>query len=330
MANAQDVRDYIGDHLTTFLVARPLLNENNLSCIRFNSLLNPPEFVDHEAFQSEYLLMHDMAQIRKHFLVDRRATPSNPGEELFKRMMASMYSPSAFEGDMAWDIQPKTQMPYKELLPRAAFEKWMYGHFLKICVPCPRPIFSGAPVHAPLNLTTLIRLMISMYQVGYPAHCLLRIFSQFCSGMITTTARPPTHRVTNSAAVHAKYPPKEMSLQPWVAEFTTLLSIWRGFIPFGMDSIGGALVPLTGINQYSLDFPPFRADNERLPHFVLLFWNTEIGYTLKPPSNLHSLLAGGGGGTRSHTSLRELLGKAIVCVTAFRYHSESRSVLNAG
>lgn len=327
MANTAHVRDYIGGHLSTFLVVRPLLNEDSPSCIRFNNLLNPPEFESHEAFQSEYLLMHDREQIRKHFNVARRVAPPNPRDEMIKQMMGGMMSPFAFEGDMTWTRQLKAQMTYKELLPRAAFEKWMHGHLLKICLPYPRPIFSSSPVYAPLNLTTLIRLMISMFEVGYPAHWLLRVFSQICSGTLTTTARPPTERVTNPAAADAKHHPKEISVGPWVDEFTTLLSIWRALIPFGVDSLGGALVPLTGINQYSIDFPPFRTEHERLPHFILLFWNTEIGYTLKPPGSIRYVLSGAYDGTSTHALSRALLDKAIVCVTAFQYLAGSRTAV---
>ncbi|KAM3459848.1 hypothetical protein NHJ6243_006480 [Beauveria neobassiana] len=323
-----NIPDYIGGHLTTFLVARPLLNDKSLSSLRFNNLLNPPEFENHEAFQSEYLLMHDKEHIKSHFSVRRRPGASIADNPIFKSMFGGKISSFAFEGDMIWDRMPRKQMTYQQLLPRAAFEKWMHGHFLKICIPYPRPIFSGSPVYAPLNLTAVIHLMISMFEMGYPAHWLLRVFSQLCSGVITTTARPPTERVTNAPAADAVHAPKEFSVQPWVSEFTTMLSIWCGLIPFGMDSLGGSLIPLTDINQYSIAFPPFAAQHERLPHFILLFWNTKVGYTLKPPASLYSVLSGSGNYyANTHASPKVLLDKAIVCVTAFQYVMESRSAV---
>ncbi|KAM0738037.1 hypothetical protein ACQRIT_007513 [Beauveria bassiana] len=323
-----NIPDYIGGHLTTFLVARPLLNDKSLSSLRFNNLLNPPEFENHEAFQSEYLLMHDKEHIKRHFSVRRRPGASIADNPIFKSMFAGKVSSFAFEGDMIWDRMPRKQMTYPQLLPRAAFEKWMHGHFLKICIPYPRPIFSGSPVYAPLNLTAVIHLMISMFEMGYPAHWLLRVFSQLCRWVITTTARPPTERVTNAPAADAVHARKEFSVQPWVSEFTTMLSIWCGLIPFGMDSLGGSLVPLTDINQYSIAFPPFAAQHERLPHFILLFWNTKIGYTLKPPASLYSIFSGSGHYyANTHASPKVLLDKAIVCVTAFQYVMESRSAV---
>ncbi|KAM3430865.1 hypothetical protein MY4824_007438 [Beauveria thailandica] len=322
-----NIPDYIGGHVTTFLVARPLLNENSPSSLRFNNLLNPPEFENHEAFQSEYLLMHDTEQIKKHFGVRRRPGPNIADNPIFKSMFAGKISTFAFEGDMTWARMPMVPMSYQQRLRRAAFEKWIHGHFLKICLPYPRPIFSGSPVYAPLNLSTVIHLMISMFERGYPAHWLLRVFSQLCSGTITTTARPPTDRVTDAPAADAVHSPKQFSVQPWVSEFTTMLSIWCGLIPFGMDSLGGALVPLTDINKYSIAFPPFAAQHERLPHFILLFWNTKIGYTLKPPLFIYSILSGDGGCVDTHASPKDLLDKAVVCVTAFQYMMESRTAV---
>ncbi|KAG8417378.1 hypothetical protein J3458_004887 [Metarhizium acridum] len=105
------------------------------------------------------------------------------------------------------------------------FKKWVYSHLLKICLPHPRLVFSNRPVYAPLNLTALIHLVIGMFKVGYPAHWLVRILSCICTSVITTSARPPEKRVYNPAQVNATPPAKEISIQPWVTEFTTLLSI---------------------------------------------------------------------------------------------------------
>ncbi|EJP61914.1 tetratricopeptide-like protein [Beauveria bassiana ARSEF 2860] len=98
-----NIPDYIGGHLTTFLVARPLLNDKSLSSLRFNNLLNSPEFENHEAFQSEYLLMHDEEHIKSHFSVRRRPGASIADNPIFKSMFAGKISSFAFEGDMIWD-----------------------------------------------------------------------------------------------------------------------------------------------------------------------------------------------------------------------------------
>lgn len=108
------------------------------------------------------------------------------------------------------------------------------------------------------------------------------MLSSICKGVITTYARQPINRVCSPADIDAARPVKEISVQPWAAEFTTLLSIWRRLLPFGVDSLGGTLVPLRTIHQYTVIFPPFPAKHERVPHFILLFLITEVGRTAKP------------------------------------------------
>ncbi|KJZ68139.1 hypothetical protein HIM_12472 [Hirsutella minnesotensis 3608] len=317
-----NIPDYIGGHLTSFLASRPLLKEDRPSSLRFINLLNPPEFEDHQTFQSEYLLMYDMELIRRHFMVTRR--PGEVTKEGLPPMLGILKHPFAFEGYMIWDRVSRSATSFQQLLPKLEFEIWVYGHFLKICLPYPRPIFSGQPVYAPLNLTAVIRLVIGMFEIGYPVHWLLRVFSCICTGVITTCARPPTSRVCNPADIDATHPAKEISVQPWVAEFTTLLSIWRRLLPFGVDSLGGTLVPLETIHQYIITFPPFPAKHERVPHFILLFWNTEVGYTAKPPASIWGLLQDGGE-RGNQVSARDIREKGIICVTAFHYTTASRT-----
>lgn len=266
--------------------------------------------------------MHDMERIRRHFMLTRRPTEVTMAD--VPPMFRSLMNPFVFEGYMIWDRATKSTMSFKQLMTKPEFEKWVYGHLLKICLPFSRPLFSGSPVHSPLNLTALIRFMIAMFEVGYPAHWLQTIFSRICTGSITTTARPPTSLVSKPAHVDAKRPAKEICVQPWVAEFTTLLSIWRRLLPFGIDSLGGSLVSLETIHQYSITFPPFRAEQDRIPHFMLLFWNIEEGYTQKPPASMYNILSDGGGEDilMPTKSIRE---KGVVCVTAFHYTSVTRT-----
>ncbi|KAG5930342.1 hypothetical protein E4U42_001857 [Claviceps africana] len=315
-------RDYIGGHLTTFLASRPLLEEDKLSSLHFNNLLNPPEFQDHNAFQSEYLLMYDMDRIRRHFLLARR--PGEVTEEQLPPMFRGVISPFAFESYMVWDRVAQKKMAFQELMPKAEFEKWMYGHLLKICLPFPRPASSGSPVYAPLNLTTIIRLMIAMFEVGYPAHWLLGILSSMCSGVITTSARPPKKRVCDASDVDAKHPVQQSTIYAWVPELTTLVSLWHRLLPFGIDSLNASLVTLDNICQYSVAFPPFFAESNRYPHFTLLFWNTEVANAEGPPQGHYALFQDGEGGDCS-TSAKAIRENGVVFVTAFRYHFRSRT-----
>ncbi|CEJ86325.1 hypothetical protein VHEMI04074 [[Torrubiella] hemipterigena] len=209
-----NIPDYIGGILTTFLVGRPLLKEDKVSSLRFNNLLNPPEFGNHQTFQSEYLLMHDTKLICQHFLLSR--CPGNDSNRNLPPMLVAMGESFLFEDYMIWDSVPRSTLPFQQLLPKSGLEKWIYAHLLKICLPYPRPMFSGAPVYAPLNLSALIRLISDMLEVGYPAHWLLGIFSSTCAAVITTSARPPTQLVTKPADVETNHPAKAISIQPWV------------------------------------------------------------------------------------------------------------------
>lgn len=270
--------------------------------------------------------MYDTDRVSRHFLLTKRpgASPMlNLPPDLPPEFSALMGNPFLFEGYMVWNRISSSPMPFQKLLPKSQFDTWLYRHFLKICLPYPRPIVSRSPLHAPLNLTTLIRLAVGMFEVGYPAHWLATIFSSICTGAITTTARPPTKRVSKRADIDAKTAAKTFCVQPWVAEFTTLLSIWRRLLPFGMDSLGGTLVPLGSIHQYSITFSPFPADHERLPHFILIFWNTEVGYSIKPPASIRSLLMGEE--SQGFVSSKDILEKAIVCVDTFHYTTATRT-----
>lgn len=263
--------------------------------------------------------MHDTELIRQHFLLSRRQ--GNTGNRDLPPMLAALGDSFMFEDYMVWDRVPKSTRSFQKLLPKSQFEKWVYAHLLKICLPYPRPMFSGAPVYAPLNLSALIRFISDLFEMGYPAHWLVGILSSICTGTVTTSARPPPDVVTKPADIDKRRPAKAISIQPWVAEFTTLLSIWRRLLPFGIDSLGGTLVPLDSIYEYSITFPPFPPEHERIPHFSLVFVNTAVGNTMRPESFYDYL---SGTSSVSDISLRD---KATVCVTAFQYTTASRTAV---
>lgn len=272
-------------------------------------------------FQSEYLLMHNMDRISQHFHVKKR--PSRITDSMVPPQFRGMFSAFAFENYMTWNAVPVSHMSFQQLMSRYELDKLVYGHLLKICVPYPRPVFSGSPVHAALNLTSLIRLMISLYELGYPAHWLQKAMACICAGVINTSARPPAQLVMRPEDIDARLPLKEFSVQPWAAEFSTMLSLWRPLIPFGLELMNDVLAPLEGISKYSITFPTYPEENENLPHFMLVFWNEEAGYTMAPPSNLYSLLSGGDGDGQA--SAADIRAKAIVCSTTFSFHTASRT-----
>lgn len=208
-------------------------------------------------------------------------------------------------------------------LSRPALERWLYAHFLKICLPHPRPRYSDAPVHTPLNLTAFLRLVVHLAQIGYPAHWLAGVLTALCNpdGDITTTARPPRKMVTDQADVDAVLPPAKMMVAPWRAEFTTLLTIWSRLLPFSFIASPKTLVAPTEIAEYTVTFPAFNDYQLRVLHFMLLFWDASQGDV--PPSMNRILRDDEKGDTSA--SARRIKRNAIHVFQAFQYVTDTRT-----
>lgn len=304
-----NIPDYVGGLMNAALYAQPLLRDDKaaVSNLQFTVLLNPPEFKNHEHFQSEYLLLHDMKQIQDHFAMKRLANyhgtreTASSKESMLQSMrlkypdMESM--DFVVEGYIVWGRCHPVHKKLRRgsgLLPRPALEKWLYAFFLKICVPYIRPKISGSPVHSPWNLTALLRLVAHLGDIGYPAHWLSAVLSSICSGSITTTARPPKRLVTSPSDVDAASPPLKIVTSPWAVELSTLVSIWSKLFPFGLVTPQpGTLVSPSEITEFSVTFPSINRDTQlRNPQFVLLFWQTALKGQPSQGAELHDLLSG--------------------------------------
>jgi hypothetical protein len=251
------------------MYGRPLLREDRPSRLKFNNLLNPPMFESHDHFQAEYLLMYKNEQIADHFSMVRRNT--DPVDLLDKE-------PFMLEGYWEWEGLPARKLSHgKGMMSRQALEKWLFGFFLKICLPFPREKFTDRPVYSPLNLTAFLRLVSHLAEIGYPAHWLAGILSSIYEGTITTSARPPSDEVTHPRDIDGNSEPmQELTVVPWTAQFTTLLSIWSQLMPFGLITSPGNLVSPTDIAEFTVDFPPFIDTYLRTPHFVLVFLSDDV------------------------------------------------------
>lgn len=309
--------DYIGSPLTVFLSARPLLREQKQANMRFNNLLNPPMFDSHENFQAEYLLMHDDKRIADHLAVVREREPELPS--VLRSMMP--FPSFAVEDYLIWSAVTDKQLNWSERMKRQEFETWIYGHLLKVCLPYPRPLFSHSPVNAPMYLTVLFRLLERMSEKGYPAHWMSGILASVCTGEVVTNARAPRGIVVHQDDLARTKPKRKISVAPWRAEFTTLLSIWRRLLPFGVITPRNTLVPLSDIVEYQVTFPLFREDQLRLPHFTLVFWDTKFR---RPPVNLRGLLLDDEDGAFPE-SVRKARDHGVHVVTTFRFVTHTRT-----
>lgn len=159
---------------------------------------------------------------------------------------------------------------------RQEVKRWLYAHFLKLCLPFERRKQGNDLVMAPLNMTTFFHLVTHLFKVGYPAHWLSEMLAQLCEGEILTTARAPSTLISGVDQVQRVYSPQKICIQPFMAEFMTLMAVWRPLFPFGLCLPREILPPLRAIKEYKITFPPRYpppTDLERL-HFVLVLKHT--------------------------------------------------------
>ncbi|WDK21941.1 tetratricopeptide [Colletotrichum graminicola] len=314
-----NIPDYVGGPLAALLYGGPLLREDRPSNLRFNNLLNPPMFETHDQFLTEYILMYDAKQVADHFgLVKEKETGgviSNP----IAKMIGNQFMTEDY---FIWSRSGSKKTPLSRLMTRPALEKWLHSHLLKICIPYPRPLWSDSPVHAPLNLTAFFRIVVRLHEVGYPAHWLADVLASICEGSITTTARSPRKLVLHPNDLKTSYQQRKISLSPWKAEFTTLLSLWRRLLPFGIVTPPSTLVNPGEILECSISFPKFVEKLTRAPHFNVMFINMAMVGSRK--LDLLGLLRDDeeGDGFDYAKRLRE---EGVHMITAFNYVTDTRT-----
>ena len=225
---------------------------------------------------------------------------------------------------MVWKRVPRNMTGSPRRLAKSTFDTWIYSHLLKICLPYPREPYSDRPILAPLNLTFFLGLLIEMENAGYPAHWLSAVLQSACSGTIITTARASRTIVAEFEPSQCTTPSRKISVAPWRAELTTLLSVWYHILPFGILTPKGALLPLTSISQYQTSFPEFDDLNRNVPHFMILFWNLDVAGTAAPPRSIRRLLLDDELGDTS-SSAQKIREEGVHCLTTFRWTSTSRT-----
>ncbi|KAH9817400.1 hypothetical protein Tdes44962_MAKER05524 [Teratosphaeria destructans] len=137
-------------------------------------------------------------------------------------------------------------------------------------------------IYSPLNLTAFVHLVGHLHDVGYPAHWLNETLSEMLTGRITTAVRPPRSEPLNIKEAQALWPAISQSTVPFVAELSTLLSIWQLALPFGL--IACSLPDIDKVRN-----PSAIRYATSTPAFVLALWKLEL---LPPRSNLrHYLLS---------------------------------------
>ncbi|KAK3367220.1 hypothetical protein B0T24DRAFT_709914 [Lasiosphaeria ovina] len=272
------IPDVTGGLFVPLVYARPLLKPRvalegataltRPSSVRFSNQLSFSWFRTHEDFKIDSVLLSSSSLVGSHFQL--RHEPWQTVLYSSKQNQLPGFDDYRAGYNVWVAIEPPLAMAFDQLQPRAELEKWVLSFFLKLCLPVRRA--SNLP--APLNLTAFPRLLARIHGAGYPAHWLSDILADL---VIVTTARPPTNTFTGTNELRRGTMAKNMCVAPFVAELTTLLSIWRPLLPFNFATrTPGAVPPLTGISQCRLDFPEdcFSASSFEQHDLVLVFFNT--------------------------------------------------------
>ncbi|KAH6685757.1 hypothetical protein F5X68DRAFT_240974 [Plectosphaerella plurivora] len=305
-----NIPDYVGGPLTAHMYAGPLLRPDRPSNLRFNNLLNPPMFDDHDQFLAEYVLMHDERRMVDHFGLTRKNTLEK-NEQLEQLMQTFLPGSAPGFGIEDYFIRapagPK-RVPRARLMSRPALEHWPHAHLLKICLPHSRPVYRDRPVHAPLNLTAFLRLLSGVVEAA-------------AAGAITTTARPPRRLVLTVDDPTKAYPQRRISLGPWKAEFTTLLGSWRRLLGFGI--VAPRLPAADAVMECAVAFPEFPHEVGRVPHFVVAFIRNDVVESL---GSLHlpEMIQDDEQGDAS-PGAKTFRETGCHLVTAFRYVTDTRT-----
>ncbi|THZ64282.1 hypothetical protein D6C86_02622 [Aureobasidium pullulans] len=310
-----NIPDYVGGALSTFLYGVPLLHPDDSSAVISRILLNWPAFKTHERFLTEYTLLTDVTSVEKHFSVKLREDSSslrNWGSDALELQDYTM-----------WTVGPSKSLRGDQLISREANEKYFQAHLLKICLPYPRSIHvTNTGVRSPLNITVLFRLIGQFHKIGYPAHWLSEVLGNLLEGTIMTNARAPRKEVLTIKEAQKTYPSTSMCIKPWIAELSTLVSIWKDVLPFGLLFSNDLIPNLNAVRQYTIKFPAPNGYSLEKSVFALVFLNSAQG---PPPTNLRATLLDDEQGDRSE-SAKKIRESGIHVLSTFKWTQETRTV----
>lgn len=266
-----NIPDYIGGSLSTFLHAIPALHPDESSYVTATCLRNPSRWKSHKHFDNEYIALSDAAELERLFHVRLE-----PPHDLGGFPSLAQY--------VKWHhhVVPNS---FSNLLSRQQFEAWLYRLFLKMAIPIKREMRHPTLIYSPLNLAAFLRLCGHLHSVGYPAHWISGVLDELLSGTIRTTARPPRTDPLAIEEADAKMPMLKQCTKPFVAELTTLMSLWQFALPFGV--LSKEIPDVQKVHRYELEFPKCEDFFGETPVFVLVLFHLktlpgEAGDNLRP------------------------------------------------
>ncbi|KAK5115399.1 hypothetical protein LTR85_009859 [Meristemomyces frigidus] len=213
----------------------------------------------HLHFNNEYIGLNVESDLEKTFRV--RMEPLPFPED----------SPLVVTAYIRWH-RTETSAESGQLMARDELERWLHRLFLKLSIPKERQGRDFVLIYSPLNLTAFVRLCSHLHHIGYPAHRISGVLSEIMSGKLTSKARPPRSEPLKIREVKDEASNKviEQSTAPFVAELSTLVSLWQqaGALPFGILST--AIPDVALVHKYSVIFDDVPDLVAETPSFVLL------------------------------------------------------------
>lgn len=260
-----NIPDYVGGTLSVFMYGLPILHPGETSYITSCCLRNPPRFRTPRHFNNEYIGLSAESDLEKSFHVRMEPLPF-PGD-----------APLVMTEYLRWS-RTKTSTDLVALMSRPDLELRLHRLFFKLAIPKERQARDFLLIWSPLNLTAFVRVCIHLHGIGYPAHWISDVVSDILSGKLTSKSRPPRSEPLKIREVKEESSNKtiEQSTAPFVAELSTLVSLWQqaGTLRFGILS---CTVPdVTLVHKYSVTFDDVPDIVAETPSFVLLLFDTDL------------------------------------------------------
>lgn len=255
-----NIPDYIGGTLPTYMHAIPALHPGEHSYVTATCLRNPSRWQSHRHFDHEYIGLSEPKELESIFQAQMEDPMIVPGYPTLAQYVKWHHHPVATS--------------FSNLIPRHRFETWLYRLFLKLAIPITRSMRDTTLIYSPLNLTALLRLCCHLANVGYPAHWISGVLEALVSGSIKTTARPARTDPLDIEEADKQLPALKQSTKPFVAELTTLLSLWQTTLPFGV--LSPSIPEMQDVHRYEFDFPLCEDFYAEVPVFVLALFHLKI------------------------------------------------------
>jgi hypothetical protein len=266
-----NVPDYTGGTLTSYLYALQMTHPGPTSYTTSTCLRNPPRFNSTAEFDAEYVALYRESDL----------------ETIFGVKMKPNYDPVMPMCTYNQWHHREISREYKNLMPRAKLQAWLYRLFFKIALPLERHIPDDQHIFSPLNLIYFFHLCTHLHAIGYPAHWLSEVTSSLLSRTVTTSARPPRSEPLSPREIDATRKPMTQSVAPFKAELSTHAAMWQPLLPFSI--LSRDIAPVETLQKYSMTFAQVSRQNPSYPAFVLVFHKGALPSSMDMP-NLRSAL----------------------------------------